>query len=362
MGQQDMAADGRTRIQPVILSGGAGTRLWPLSRPDRPKQFLKLTDDLTMLQATVKRVLGEPDFLAPMIVANESHEAQIRAQLIEIGALDASLILEPLGRNTAPAIALAAISTPGDAPLLIMPSDHVIEDVDGFRDAVREAVPLAAQSYLLTFGIKPDAPETGYGYLERGSALGGNAWSVKSFVEKPDESTAEIYFQSREHYWNGGIFLFRSQDYLAELSAHEPDMLGACRAAVEKGINSDGRIAPDKSAFARSPAISIDYAVMEKAAKVAMVPMNIGWSDIGSWDALRDYLASKPKSEGVSRTVEVDSEGCFLFSDGPVIAALGVQDLLVLATSGAVLVLRKGESQRVREVVDLLKSKGAGAA
>lgn len=346
-------------ILPVILSGGAGTRLWPLSRPERPKQFLKLLGDETLLQSTLRRV-ATPDFLPPLIIGNEGHSADIDRQLSEIGIASASLILEPVARNTAPAIALAALAVHPDTPLLVMPSDHVIEDAEGFRSAVADALPLLDQAYLVTFGIAPTGPETGFGYIKAGAALTPSIARVDRFVEKPDAAAAAAYVAAGDYYWNGGIFLFRAGDFLAALAAHAPEIHSACGAAMERAVTHGNATVPDRSAFARSPAISVDYAVMEKAAQVAVAPVDIGWSDIGSWDALANLVESAGYtiSEGPA-VAEIGTRGCVIRTDGPVVAVIGVEDLIVVATDGAVLVVARGASQQVKQAVEILKDAAA---
>ncbi|MBU6206782.1 MAG: mannose-1-phosphate guanylyltransferase, partial [Alphaproteobacteria bacterium] len=274
-------------ITPVILSGGAGTRLWPMSTADRPKQFLPLVGIETMFEATLARVADAGQFADPIIVANARHEALVRDQL---GGRPARIILEPAARNTAPAIALAALLDP-HATLLVMPSDHVIADVTAFHAAVQAALPLVAQGWLITFGIAPDAPETGYGYIQVGDALATGVHKVARFVEKPDVARAAQMIADGDHAWNGGIFLFQAQAFLGALSVHAPDMLHACQRAMDGARHEGSTIHPDAEGFMASPADSIDYAVMEKAAKeeqgsVAVVPVSMGWSDVGSWDAL----------------------------------------------------------------------------
>jgi mannose-1-phosphate guanylyltransferase len=344
------------RIQPVILSGGSGTRLWPLSREERPKQFLPLTGRLTMLQLTLERVHNQTGYASPLIIANARHADEIAGQLAEIGAEGANLILEPAGRNTAAAIALAALrSDPADA-LLVMPSDHVIRDAEGFRAAVQAALPATQENYLLTFGISPDAPETGYGYIRRGEALAPSLYRVDQFVEKPGVETARHYLASGDYSWNAGIFLFTARDYLEALGLHAPDILAACEEAVREGRSEGALFHPQEAAFCRSPSISVDYAVMEKAERVAVAPIDVGWSDIGSWDALYDYLQSNGGGEDEA-SVLIDSPGCLVKSDGPIVAAVGVRDLIIVATQGAVLVMPRGESQRVKEVIERLKGR-----
>jgi len=259
-------------ITPVILSGGSGTRLWPLSRPQRPKQLLPLTGAETMLQQTARRADDRSRFAAPLVVAGAAHEAEITAQLGAVGAGDATLILEPVGRNTAPAIALAALTAAPDALLLVMPSDHLISDAAAFHAAIDAGVPLALDGWLLTFGMAPAAPETGFGYIERGSALAPGVERAVRFVEKPNRVTAENYLQTGRFLWNGGIFLFRASAILDALGTFAPDVLDAARKAVAGAARSGPTLLPRASAFEASPSIAIDVAVMERSDRVAVVP------------------------------------------------------------------------------------------
>ena len=343
-------------IVPIILSGGSGTRLWPLSRTGRPKQLLSLTAAETMLQLTAQRVPAGAGFGAPIIVANARHADMIEAQLAEAGVADARLILEPVARNTAPAIALAALALDREAPMLVMPSDHVIADPAAFRAAIAAALPLVEQGWLATFGITPDAPETGYGYIKRGAALADGVFRVERFVEKPDRATAEAYLAKGGYSWNGGIFLFTAGAFLDALAAHAPAMLDAAGAAMTAARHDGARIFPDDHAFAASPAQAVDYAVMEKADRVAVVPVEMGWSDVGSWDALHAILdGDEADNVHHGEVVAIDTKGCLIRSDGPLVAAVGVEDLIIIATPDAVLILPRGSSQEVRRAVERLK-------
>jgi len=347
------------QIVPVVLSGGAGTRLWPLSRSRRPKQLLSLTAAETMLQLTVQRTPADAGFAEPLIVANGAHADMIEDQLAEAGAINPLLILEPVGRNTAPAIALAALALAADQPMLVMPSDHVIADVDAFRAAVQAALPLTEQGWLVTFGITPDQPETGYGYIKRAEPIGPGVHRVERFVEKPDAATARAYLEEGGYSWNGGIFLFTAGALIAALAAHAPDILSAARAAMDGALHEGRRIYPDARAFAASPSEAIDYAVMEKADKVAVVPVEMGWSDVGSWDALHNLLGGGEAGDvHHGEIVAIDTERCLIRTDGPLVAAVGVKDLIVIATDDAILILPRGSSQDVKRAVEALKKDG----
>ncbi|HEX8300590.1 mannose-1-phosphate guanylyltransferase/mannose-6-phosphate isomerase [Sphingomonas sp.] len=347
-------------IIPVILSGGSGTRLWPLSRAERPKQLLALTAEETMLQLTARRTAGER-FAAPIVVANAAHADLVDEQLADVAAAAQALILEPIGRNTAPAIALAAIAAGGGAdPLLVMPSDHVIADIAAFHRAIQAALPLVAQGWLVTFGIAPDAPETGYGYIKVGEAIGEGVHRVESFVEKPPREKAEAMLASGDHAWNGGIFLFRADIYLGALASYAPEMLAAAQDAMAKGRRQGARIWPDAVAFAASPADSIDYAVMEKAPRVAVVPVSMGWSDVGSWDALH-AISEADEAGNVVRgdVVAIDTANCMVRAEpGKKVALVGVSDLIVVASGDDILILPRGQSQEVKRLLAAMRRDG----
>jgi mannose-1-phosphate guanylyltransferase len=344
-------------IVPVILSGGSGTRLWPMSTPERPKQMLALTAEQTMLQLTARRAHGER-FAAPIVVANARHADMVENQLRDVAASAQALILEPVGRNTAPAIALAALAAGGgDTPLLVMPSDHVITDVAAFHNAIHAALPLVEQGWLVTFGIAADAPETGYGWIHIGEEIGGGVHRVVNFVEKPPRDRAEAMLASGDHAWNGGIFLFRADIYLGALAVHAPDMLAACQRAMDGATRVGQRIFPDAVAFGTAPAESIDYAVMEKAERVAVVPVSMGWSDLGSWDALHaisDCDGDGNACEG--DVVMLETSNCLIRSDGMRVATLGVSDLIIVASGNDVLILPRGRSQDVKKLIEAMKS------
>jgi len=341
-------------IVPVILSGGAGTRLWPMSRDERPKQFLALASDATMFAETVTRVSDPARFAAPIIVANARHADLIKTQLEGCAA---TLLLEPLARNTAPAIALAALAAAPTDPLLVMPSDHVIGEPEAFMAAIDAALPLLDRGWLVTFGIAPDAPETGYGYIRIGEEIGPGAHRVERFIEKPDVDTAVAMLAQGGYVWNGGIFLFRADAYIRALAEHAPAMLDAARTAMADATRENGRILPDAEAFAASPSDSIDYAVMEKAERVAVVPVSMGWSDIGSWDALYELGADDDGHAHQGDVVAIDTQGCLIRSDGLRITTVGVENLIVVASGHDVLILPRGRSQEVKRLLAAIKEK-----
>jgi mannose-1-phosphate guanylyltransferase len=347
-------------IIPVILSGGSGTRLWPMSTPERPKQMLALTAEETMLQLTAQRATGER-FAAPIVVANARHAEMVEAQLEAVGAPAQSLILEPIGRNTAPAIALAALAAGGGSDaLLVMPSDHVITDVPAFHAAIHAAMPLVLEGWLVTFGIEAHAPETGYGWIHVGAEIAGGVHRVANFVEKPPLDRAEAMLAAGDHAWNGGIFLFRADIYLGALAAHEPDMLFACQQAMGRARTEGRRVFPDAEAFAASPAESIDVAVMEKADRVAVVPVDMGWSDLGSWDALHaisdvDDDGNAHQGAPHGEVIAIETVNCLIRTDGIRIATVGVEDLIIVASGNDVLILPRGRSQEVKKLIEAMK-------
>jgi len=348
-----------SRIIPVILSGGSGTRLWPVSRSSRPKQFQALAGARTLIQQTALRVAEVAHFAAPIVVGNAARAALIEAQLAEIGVAPETLILEPVGRNTALAIALAALAAGGgEALLLVLPSDHAIGDNAAFHAAIRAGAPTAAEGSLVTFGISPDRPETGYGYIERGDEIAPGVHAVRRFVEKPDRATAEGFLAGGGHDWNAGIFLFRADALLASLEAHAPDIARAARAAFAGARRDGARLHPDADAFAAAPSRSIDHAVMEHEALVAVVPVTMGWSDVGGWDALYELGAKDEAGNVVAGEVEADgSRNCLIRSDGPLVVARGAENLIIVATGDAVLILPRGEGQQMREIVAALEAR-----
>jgi mannose-1-phosphate guanylyltransferase/mannose-6-phosphate isomerase len=353
-----------TLARAVILSGGAGTRLWPLSRSSCPKQLLPLAQAQTMLQATAARAAG-PGFAAPLVVAGEAHRFLVKDQLEEGGVAPAAILLEPEGRNTAAAIALAAlwiVQQDKDDIMLVMPSDHVIGNISAFHRAIERAMPLARAGALVTFGIEAASPETGYGYIEAGDAIpdAEGAFAVASFTEKPNAEAAQDYLSRGNFFWNAGIFLFRASAFLEELEAHAPEVAQACGEAMGRIELDDLFVRPDAAAFLRSPGVSIDYAVMEYTGKACVVPVEMGWSDVGSWDALWE-IAPKDGDGNAAQgdVIAVDSRNSLLRSEGNVtLAAVGIEDMVVVATRDAVLVAPRSRAQDTKKVVEALERAG----
>jgi mannose-1-phosphate guanylyltransferase/mannose-6-phosphate isomerase len=348
---------------PLILSGGSGTRLWPVSRKNLPKQFLPLAGKGTLFQQTVARTRPLPQVTAPIVVASEDHRFLAADQLLEVGIENATIVLEPLARNTAPAIALGALQAlerDVDALLLVLPADHLIGDTAAFADAVKQAVPLAEKGWLVTFGVRPDRPETGFGYIRRAEAIDEHGFRVEQFVEKPDLVTAESYLADGGYDWNSGMFLFKAARYLEELHAHAPAMLAAVRDAHAKASVDLDFVRIDHDAFALAADKSIDYAVMEKTSRAAVIPVSCAWSDIGSWAAL--WLTGDKDAQGNVRegdTMTVDTRNSLLRShDRHLLATVGVDDLIVVTTPDATLVAHRDAAQDVKKVVEQLKAAG----
>ncbi|KPQ27985.1 MAG: mannose-1-phosphate guanylyltransferase/mannose-6-phosphate isomerase [Marinobacter excellens HL-55] len=353
-------------IHPVIMAGGTGSRLWPLSRQLNPKQFLKLTDEhLSMLQLTVARLEGM-ESADPLLICNEEHRFLAAEQMRQAGYKDARIILEPCGRNTAPAIALAALQlakTAGandDDPLmLVLAADHLIQDVAAFQKGIRKATPLAQQGKLVTFGIVPAHAETGYGYIQQGPELADDSYGVDRFVEKPDQKTAEQYLASGDYLWNSGMFMFGARQYLAELQKHRPDILAICQAAVDDASEDLHFTRINESTFSECPEDSIDYAVMEKTSNAAVVALDAGWSDIGSWSAL--WEVSEKDENGNSFSGDViahDTESTLVRAESRLVATVGVQNLVIIETKDALLVAHKDKVQDVKKVVESIKNDG----
>ncbi|WP_119082236.1 mannose-1-phosphate guanylyltransferase [Altererythrobacter sp. B11] len=332
-------------IQPVVLCGGSGTRLWPRSRKARPKPFLPLVDDQTLFEATLARCADPAHFALPIVVTGAAHLAHVKEQTDRVPGV--SIIVEPEAKNTAAAIALAAARLPEDTVMLVCPSDHHIADTEAFATAARLAADLAAQEWLVSFGISPTTPETGFGYILRGEPL-ATGFRVARFVEKPDRATAETFLASGEYSWNGGIFAFRAGTLMSELARLRPDIAEAVREAVAKGRESGQEFHPDAEAFARVEGESIDYAVMEKTARAAVVPVAMGWSDIGNWQALRDAREGDALGNRVRGRVElVDCRNVLAETDGPRISVIGLEDIAIIVDGDEVLVTTMEGAQKV---------------
>ena len=346
-------------LLPLIMAGGSGTRLWPLSRQLNPKQFLPLTGELTMLQATLARLDGV-DHAQPCLICNEQHRFLAAEQLRQMGLEGAPIILEPVGRNTAPAIALGALQAVADGNdpvLFVLAADHLIRDVAAFHRAIALALPLAEAGKLVTFGITPTHPETGYGYIQRGA----QPYSMLRFVEKPDLETAKTYLRSGDYCWNSGMFMFRASRYLQELERFQPAMLQACRVALSKGAKDMHFVRVDEAAFSACPADSIDYAVMEKTDSAAMVELDAGWSDIGSWSALWDVSPKDAQGNTLKGDVLTEDTGnTLVHASHRLVAVVGVRDLVIVETKDAVMVAHKDKVQDVKLIVDQIKRQGRG--
>jgi mannose-1-phosphate guanylyltransferase/mannose-6-phosphate isomerase len=352
-------------IVPAILCGGSGTRLWPLSRELYPKQFLPLYGEKTLLQETILRMQGLPDLEQPVCVCGEEHRFMVAEQIRALGLQPGAVVLEPEGRNTAPAAAVAALlalQKDSQALLLVLPADHVLKDVHSFQEAVQAGTGAAQAGALVTFGVVPDKPETGYGYIQKGAAWAdaGQVFQVQSFVEKPNLKTAKEYLQSRAYLWNSGMFLFRADKYLQELDRLAPEILSCCRQAVEKARQDLDFLRLDSGSFNQCPADSLDYAVMEKTAAAVVVPLQAGWSDVGSWSALWE-ISDKDQEENVfkGQVLARDVKGSFVQSDSRLVTLLGVQDLVLVDTKDALLVASRSRVQEVKQLVQALKQENS---
>ena len=343
---------------PVLLCGGSGTRLWPLSRTHYPKQFIPLVGETSLLAQTLERVSGVSRGAAPLVVCNENHRFMTAAVLEQCQQTASAILLEPEGRNTAPAIAVAALEALaiGDDPvLLVLAADHVITDVAAFERSVLLAESAAMRDQLVTFGITPSRPETGYGYIRAGEMVGDGIFEVASFVEKPSLETATDYVESGEYYWNSGMFLFRARRYLDELEAVRPKMLVAARAAHAKAVRDGVFVHLDAEAFGNCPNESVDYAVMEEAKQTAMVTLNAGWSDIGSWSALHEATALDEQGNAVRGDVMLmDTENSYVYADQGLVTTVGIKGLVVVSTPDALLVASRDRVQDVRKLVQRL--------
>ena len=345
-------------LTPVLLSGGVGSRLWPVSRETHPKQFLPLAGELSMLQETLQRTSGLEE-AAPVVVCNEEHRFMVAEQLRQVDIKASALILEPQGRNTAPAVALAAmqaLASDPEALMLVLPADHLIQNVEAFAAAVATAIPLAQQGRLMTFGVIPSSPETGYGYIQCGAVLDDGLYDLECFVEKPDAATAQTYVDSGNYVWNSGMFLLRAATYLEQLGEHAPRILECCRKAMDGASKDMDFVRPDAEAFLECPSDSIDYAVMEKTAAGGVVSLDCGWSDVGAWSALWDVAERDGDGNVCKGDVMLDNcSDSYFRSDSRLLAATGVANLVVVETADAVLVADRSRVQDVKRIVNRLK-------
>ena len=351
---------------PVILSGGSGTRLWPLSRTMYPKQFIRFSSgqDESFLVASLKRLPVKAGFAQPILICNNDHRFLVLEEAERAGVSPSAIILEPVARNTAPAIAVAALSVLAHDPagiMIVMPSDHVIKDQAGFAAAARKAADVAAEGRLVLFGIKPDGPHTGYGYIRRGKPLAGfeGAFAVAEFTEKPKKELAETYVASGEYAWNSGIFVLQARAFLDELGRFEPAILSAAEAAFKKSRQDLGFTRLDMDAFKEAPSISVDYAVMERTKKAAVIPIDVGWSDVGSWSSLWELAQHDAAGNAIEGdAVLVDTSNCYVHSERALVATLGVKDLVIVDTPDALLVADQARAQNVSNIVARLKEQG----
>ncbi|WP_410731319.1 mannose-1-phosphate guanylyltransferase/mannose-6-phosphate isomerase, partial [Citrobacter portucalensis] len=350
-------------IQPIILCGGSGTRLWPLSRELYPKQFLSITSEQSMLQNTISRLKGLP-VSEPILICNENHRFIAAEQLRVSNIKTGGIILEPEGRNTAPAVALAALTNlqnGKDPLLLVLAADHVFNDEIAFRAAVDNAMYHAEFGKLVTFGINPLNPETGYGYIKRGSLIDDihPAYNVSAFIEKPDRDTAKKYVSSQEYYWNSGMFLFRASQYIEELNKYRPDILEVCTAAIKTAQSDLDFIRIDHEIFLDCPSDSIDYAVMERTSDAVVVPLDAGWSDVGSWSSVWDAIAKNAENNVINGDViSLDTSNSYLHTESCLLTTIGVHDLIIVCTRDAILVANKNVSQDVKHIVEAIKNGG----
>jgi len=355
-------------IFPVILSGGAGSRLWPLSRSKYPKQFLPMLGNKSLFTQTLERVGTAYGFGTPLVVANEHHRFMVNEQASKADIELESILLEPVGRNTAPAVAVAALKAAEidpDALLLFLPSDHVILDTPGFHKAVSDAACAAKQGYLVCFGMTPTRAETGYGYIEQGEEIDGakGARVINAFTEKPDETTAQKYLDEGGYYWNSGMFMFAAGTILAEFESLQPEMLAACRKALATAEPDLNFLRMTEADFGAVPADSIDYAIMEKTDRAAVLPAEFGWSDVGSFSALSDVQEADACGNVTAGDImSTDTKNCFIHSDGHLVSTVGVEDLIIVATDDAVMVAKKDQDQDVKKIVDRLKAEGRAEA
>ena len=346
---------------PVILAGGVGSRLWPASRSLQPKQFIEFpTMQGSLFQNTLSRLEGLSDLEDPIVVCNNNQRFLVAEQLRQLGKEHSNILLEPVGRNTAPAVALAALcalQNSADPFLLILPADHVIEDQTAFQQAITQALQLAKQGKLATFGIVPSVPETGYGYINKGAQLAsGNGYCVEQFVEKPNQETAQAYLDSGNYFWNSGMFLFSASTYLQELKRHAPDIFESCHQAYASLESSEDFQRIPEPIFASCPSDSIDYAVMEKTASAVVVPLEAGWNDLGAWDAMWEVQAKDEQGNALSGDVlTFDVQDSYIQSQSRLVAVAGVRDVVVVETADAVLVTQRSQAQSVKHLVNQLQ-------
>ncbi|MFU2059991.1 mannose-1-phosphate guanylyltransferase/mannose-6-phosphate isomerase [Avibacterium volantium] len=350
-------------IYPVILAGGTGSRLWPLSRESYPKQFLKFgNNELSMLQTTIKRLEKIKNCQPPLVICNDAHRFIVKEQLREIGETESSIILEPFGKNTAPAAALASFyltSKNKSAIILILAADHFIQDMDTFCDTINTYKNYTEKNILLTFGIKPNKPETGYGYIKKGDYFYKNSFLVEKFVEKPNYQIAQEYINSGRYFWNSGIFMFTAQTYLDELKKYRPDIYDVCKLSINDAIQDDKFIRIKDSSYENCPQDSIDYAVMERTKKSIVIPIDIGWNDVGSWSSLWD-ISEKNNDGNVLQgdIITLESNNNYIFSEHGVISTVGIKDLIIIQTKDVLLIAEKDSTQKIKQVVERLDSLG----
>ena len=345
-------------IIPIIMAGGSGTRLWPLSRSLYPKQFLSLINENSLLQETLKRLDGL-NCLPPVIVSNNEHRFIVAEQLRQFGVDDFQIILEPVGRNTAPAVALAALKSlelHGDHHMLVLAADHAIQDIEAFHAAVLAAEQESVDNKLVTFGIVPTKPETGYGYIKKGEQVKNSVFKVNSFVEKPDLETAKNYLEQKCYLWNSGMFMFKASVYLDELKKFRPDILAACKESLSSASTDLDFIRLNSDVFAECPDESIDYAVMEKTQDCVVIPLDADWSDIGSWTSLWE-ISEKDEHENVSHgdVINYNSRNNYIYSEGSLISTVGVNNLIIVQTKDALLVAQQDNVQDIKKIVEILK-------